>query len=290
MYVLRRPAPSLRRFIEHYWFVAEAGEAPVDLRIEVFVDLRADLIFNFGAPYRRSVIGGSTLVLAHSNLDAQRLVPIRIEQRGRVRAAGARFHLGGVAPFTDVHLADWSGTTSAPAGIFGPAARRLEAALRKERDLDAAAVLLDAFFVERLGSNGPDPRFRGALDLLQDSAGTLPLGDIADAARMSTRHLQRLFARHLGFPPKTVARVLRFQHALTGLMDDPQAVLGDLAAASGYFDQAHFIKDFSRFSGGVPRGYRGYYPPAAPTDFAPNVVVFLQDLTGASDPDWRHDH
>ena len=98
---------------------------------------------------------------------------------------------------------------------------------------------------------------------------------------MSTRHLQRLFARDLGFPPKTVARVLRFQRALTGLMDDPRRSLGELAAASGYFDQAHFIKDFRRFSGGVPRGYRGYYPPAAPTDFAPNVVVFVQDLTGS---------
>lgn len=30
-------------------------------------------------------------------------------------------------------------------------------------------------------------------------------------------------------------------------------------------------------TGGVPRGYRGYYPPAAPRDFAPNVVLFVQD-------------
>jgi AraC-like DNA-binding protein len=50
-----------------------------------------------------------------------------------------------------------------------------------------------------------------------------------------------------------------------------------VAAQAGYFDHAHFIKDFRRMSGGVPRGWRGYYPADAPSDFAPNVVVFLQD-------------
>jgi hypothetical protein len=29
-------------------------------------------------------------------------------------------------------------------------------------------------------------------------------------------------------------------------------------------------------TGGLPRGYRGYYPPDGPSDFAPNVVVFVQ--------------
>lgn len=35
-------------------------------------------------------------------------------------------------------------------------------------------------------------------------------------------------------------------------------------------------------TGGVPRGYRGYFPAEVPTDFAPNVVVFVQDVQGAS--------
>ena len=60
-------------------------------------------------------------------------------------------------------------------------------------------------------------------------------------------------------------------------MEDPGHPLAEVAAEAGYFDQAHFIKDFRQMTGGVPRGYRGYYPKDAPTDFAPNVVAFLQD-------------
>ncbi len=100
---------------------------------------------------------------------------------------------------------------------------------------------------------------------------------MAEAAGVSARQLGRLFARHLGVAPKVAARVLRFQSALRTLMRDPGCSLAEVAAAAGYFDQAHFIRDFRRFTGGVPRGYRGYYPPAAPTDFAPNVVLFVQD-------------
>ena len=285
MYILRRPAAQLRGFIEHYWFVLDVAGESVVLRVEVFVDARADLIFNFGAPYRREVIGGSAAEIAASNFDAQRLVPIRIEQHGRVRVSGVRFHLGGVGPFTTTPLAAWSGSTPTPEVLFGTGAEQLERELRDERDPDAAAALLDAFFLERLASVGPNHTFVLALDALRASAGQAGSAELTEAAEVSHRHLERLFARELGFPPKTVGRVLRFQRALKSLMSTPDESLSALATATGYFDQAHFIRDFKQFTGGIPRGYRGYYPPAAPTDFAPNVVVFVQDGRGVLDRD-----
>jgi AraC-like DNA-binding protein len=285
MYILRRPAAQLRDFIEHYWFVLDVAGESVDLRVEVFVDARADLIFNFGAPYRREVIGGPAAEIAASNFDAQRLVPIRIEQHGRVRVSGVRFHLGGVGPFTTSPLAASSGSAPAPGVLFGAGAEQLEDRLRDERDPDAAAALLDAFFLARLGRVGPNRTFVVALDALRASGGLAGSAELAEAAGVSRRHLERLFARELGFPPKTVGRVMRFQRALTSLMSTPDESLSALASATGYFDQAHFIRDFKQFTGGIPRGYRGYYPPAAPTDFAPNVVVFVQDGSGSLDRD-----
>lgn len=275
MYVLRRPAPQLREFIEHYWFVLDEGLG-ADLEVQVFADVRADLIFNFGVPYRRSVIGGDTVEIAHSNFDAQRLVPIRIQQRGAVRVEGVRFQLGGVAPFTATRLADWSGSTPEPQVVFGDPVVDIETALRSEPDPDAAAYLLDRFFLQQLEQHGPHPGFVQALALLQADETRAPV-ELAREVGVSIRHLERLFARELGYPPKVVARVLRFQRTLRQLMDDRHIALGDLAETAGYFDQAHFIRDFRRFSGGVPRGYRGYYPPDGPSDFAPNVVVFVQD-------------
>lgn len=285
MYVLRAPAEPLRRFIEHYWFVSHAPGDEVDLRVEVFVDARADLVFNFEAPYRREVIGGGVVELATSNLDAQRLDPIRIVQRGRVRIAGVRFRLGGVAPFAREPLAPHTGATPSPDAVLGPETRDLEAALRNDPGPDAAAALLDAFFLARFATDAGHAAFERALDALVAGGGQPAVSELADVAGTSERQLERLFARHLGIPPKTVGRIVRFQGALRSLMADPGCPLGEIAVGAGYYDQAHFVRDFRLFSGGVPRGYRGYYPPEAPSDFAPNVVVFVQDAEPLAAPD-----
>jgi hypothetical protein len=144
MYELRRPAAGLSRFIEHYWFVTSTPQAPVDLRVEVFVDGRADLIFNFGASYVRQVIGGEARKISRSNLDAQRLHPIRIAQRGIVRTTGVRFRLGGVGPFARAPLHTFTNATVPPQAALGSEARALEGTLRDTADLDEQARCLVA--------------------------------------------------------------------------------------------------------------------------------------------------
>ncbi len=280
MYQLRPPSPALAAYIESYWFV-EPDPDPVDLGVDVFVDGRADLILNFGVPYTRRVIGGAATEHAGSNLDAQRLVPIRIEQRGRVHLVGVRFRLGGVGPFVRQELRPFTGATPTPSAVFGPGVEAVEAAVAA-LDPDAAAARLDAFFLESLRLDAGRPGFERALAALTASDGRAEVADVAAAAGASVRQVDRWFARQLGIPPKVVGRILRFQAALRALMRDPGCPLADVALAAGYFDQAHFIRDFRRMSGGVPRGYRGYFPPAGPADFAPNVVVFVQDGRGKS--------
>ncbi len=277
MYELRTPEEPLQRFIEHYWFVTHPEQAPVDLRVDVFVDARADLIFNFGVPYRREVLGGGAAEHRRSNLDAQRLVPIRIRQRGLVRISGVRFRLGGLGAFVRRPLRPCTGLTLEPHELLGSAASALESELATTLDLDAQARLLDAFFLARLALAASYETFQRILTELVRNEGSASIRALASDTRVPGRQVDRLFAKHLGVAPKTMARVLRFQGALAALMHDPTCSLVDLAARAGYFDHAHFIKDFKRMSGGVPRGYRGYFPPSGPTDFAPNVVVFLQD-------------
>jgi AraC-like DNA-binding protein len=276
MYELRAPHPELAPFVEHYWFVTAEG-GPVDLRVDVFVDARADLVLNFGVPYTRQVIGGDPVEHVGSNLDAQRLRPIRIVQRGLVRIAGVRFRLGGLAPFARVPLRPFTDETPPPAAVLGEDADALESAVRAESDASVRAELFDRFFRSRLVLDAAHARFARALDHLVRSDGNASIEDLAQVAGVTGRQVDRLFARRLGIAPKTVGRVLRFQRALRTLMRDPGRALAEIAADAGYFDQAHFVKDFRRMTGGVPRGYRGYYPPDVPTDFAPNLVVFLQD-------------
>lgn len=280
MYALRQPAEALRPHIESYWSVSPDAGGAVDLRVDVYVDARADLVFNFGAPYTREVIGGAARTVARSNLDAQRLRPIRITQRGAVEVCGVRFHVGGVGVFVDRELAAFTDATPDPAEVFGAEILRVEQELREACDIDARARILDAFFLARRAVDAGREALDRALALAVEGAGRATVAELARAAGTSTRQLDRLFARHVGVAPKTLSRVLRFQSALRALMRDPACPLADVAAAAGYFDQSHFVKNFKKFTGGVPRGYRGYFPEAGPHDFAPNVVAFVQAGAG----------
>ena len=150
MYELRPPAPALRPFIENYWFVRHAPGESVELCVDVYVDARADLIFNFGAPYLREIIGEQAVEYSHSNLDAQRTVPIRITQRGAIQTSGVRFRLGGLGPFARSPLANWTGATPRPADVLGETAAALEGALAACLQPTEQADLLDAYFLAKM--------------------------------------------------------------------------------------------------------------------------------------------
>ena len=72
----------------------------------------------------------------------------------------------------------------------------------------------------------------------------------AGAAAISPRR----FREHVGLPPKALARILRFERAAERLRGG--ADLSDAALDSGYYDQAHFNRDFKAFAGVTPTEYR----------------------------------
>lgn len=278
MYRLSQPASDLAPFIESYWHVDATPEVPFALTVDVFVDGRADLVFNFGVGYHRSVPGSPPRLLRQGNLDAQRLTPIRIEQRGALQIVGARFRAGGLMPFVQHSLHRWTGAVVGLVEAFGPAVGPLDAALRdRAGDAAAQATLLDAWFIERLSMS---PAKHAAFDMVQRvtaSQGSVRVEDLARDAGLSFRTVDRLFRRHVGFAPKTWAQIVRFQRALERLKVDPGCTLSQVAAELGYYDQSHLAREYRRFSGNTPGRHAGFFPGDAPADFAPNVVRFVQD-------------
>ncbi|WP_242659289.1 helix-turn-helix transcriptional regulator [Thermostaphylospora chromogena] len=91
---------------------------------------------------------------------------------------------------------------------------------------------------------GPDPAAPAILRALR--VGTR-VGTVAADLGFSERHLYRRCMAAFGYGPKTVQRVMRFQHALR--LARRGRPLADVAAASGYADQAHMTNDVRRLAG-----------------------------------------
>ena len=98
-----------------------------------------------------------------------------------------------------------------------------------------------------------------ALAMLRQSAGQ-PVSKLAEGLGYSPRHFQRKLNDFAGLSPRLYRRITRFERAVELIQVSAQHGTLDwsaLAAACGYNDQAHFIRDFHRFAGQTPVMYLG---------------------------------
>jgi AraC-like DNA-binding protein len=82
-----------------------------------------------------------------------------------------------------------------------------------------------------------------------------PVGALARTLAVSPRSLQRAFARSVGVGPKWVLSRRRVQLAAELVALDPGVDLAGLAERVGYYDQAHFGRDFAAATGSTPAAY-----------------------------------
>jgi AraC-like DNA-binding protein len=119
----------------------------------------------------------------------------------------------------------------------------------------ARLALLDAYIERRVAEAPPAPReIEWSWQRLLGSGGAVPVAELAEEVGWSRRHLAARFREHVGLPPKALARILRFERAAERLRGG--AGLADAALDSGYYDQAHFNRDFKAFAGVTPTQYR----------------------------------
>jgi AraC-like DNA-binding protein len=78
------------------------------------------------------------------------------------------------------------------------------------------------------------------------------LDKLVGECNISNRYLQKIFLEKIGYSPKYFIKIVRFQHALQDLSGERTGSLTSLAYKAGYFDQAHFIRDFKQFTGFTP--------------------------------------
>ena len=116
--------------------------------------------------------------------------------------------------------------------------------------------LLDAFCRSELYLHNVELEPLDELLMHLRSVDELPsVAELANMANVGIRSLQRHTRQALGISPKSYLQVLRFNRTLSELNAIDFAQWQDPVFDAGYYDQAHFIKDFKRFTGHAPTAY-----------------------------------
>jgi AraC-like DNA-binding protein len=137
--------------------------------------------------------------------------------------------------------------------VFGEAGRNLTAALYDAPDWNDRFDLLDGAIALRIEHAHPlSGGMLWAWDRLLETAGHVAIGSLSTELGWSRRRFAARFKEDVGLAPKVFARVLRFNHAVQTLKARDSRRLSDVALDCGYYDQAHFDRDFRAFAGVTP--------------------------------------
>jgi AraC-like DNA-binding protein len=243
VFSLERPlptAPDLAAFIEHYWIVRW--------------DLRGR------PPYLQETLPHPTvhLVLDPPESRIFGVVTARFARRieGAGQALGVKFRPAGFFPFARRPVCDFTDRTVPISDVLSGDALALERAVLAQGDTAAQVALVEAFL--RADLPPPDPTvllLAGVVDLARDDRAIARVEELAERAGVNARTLQRQFRRYVGVGPKWVIRRYRLHEAAERLAGGEAVDQARLAHELGYFDQAHFIKDFTALIGRSPGSY-----------------------------------
>jgi AraC-like DNA-binding protein len=146
--------------------------------------------------------------------------------------------------------------------VLGAGAAELVERLGDAVGWEERFAILDAVLARRLAEAPEIPaEVAWAWGRLVATGGGTPVRVLSGESGWSERRLLRGFREHVGVPPKTFGRMLRFRRAIERLERDGLAALGEVALDCGYYDQAHFNRDFRAFAGGPPSDHVGRLLP-----------------------------
>lgn len=246
------PSPDLEPFIRCYWSLDLPSEEFPEKQT-IVPDGCMEMIFHYGDHYFQYVAKNKKIAQPKCFLFGQITHTLEIEPSGITGIFSVRFQPNGFLPFTTIPLERMHNRAVPLEEIFGKEVQNLEKKILESHNTNSRIQTIEKFLLEKLQT--PDLSYRIAkecVEILMQSRGQLRVDELSNQLSINRRNLERKFVSAIGLSPKQLSKMIRLQSALK-MMDSPEFTnLTNLAYQNGYFDQAHFIKDFKEFTGLSP--------------------------------------
>ena len=138
--------------------------------------------------------------------------------------------------------------------VLGRVATELHDRVSSRKDGESRLDVIEQWMRSRVDDNrgrSVRPELIWAWRVLQDNGGRFRVDDLAREVSLSPRQLRTLMVAETGLSPKQLARQFRFDGVIAQLADGSSS-LAEIAASTGYADQAHLAREFRQMAGCTP--------------------------------------
>jgi AraC-like DNA-binding protein len=126
----------------------------------------------------------------------------------------------------------------------------LEEKLQESKSDKQRISAVEQFLISKLNPGVQDLLVLSAISMIYKSKGNIRIKDLAKALHSSQSPLEKRFRGKVGTSPKKFSSLVRFKNSIDHYR--PDRSLTDLSYEMGFYDQAHFIKEFRNFTGDSP--------------------------------------
>lgn len=255
------PAPHcLSEIVQRY--VVFEGHLPNNFiwKHDLIPALIEYIFFNLAETPQTFIIENKKIVLHDVLVTGQYSVPLSANLSGHVKLIGVAIKTPGVARLFNVPLKYMSNWALSLHDLMGQKADEICNLIRDKTTIAASLEVIEYFLQEQLmRSKSLNQNLLYAHNLIISSSGTQSIKKIAQEIRLSERSLQKNFINQIGIPPKVYSRVTKFNEVIWHF-NTHKRISHDIIHKLEYFDQAHFIHDFKKFSGLSPLAYFKNHP------------------------------
>jgi AraC-like DNA-binding protein len=252
------PHHALQNYIYQYWYLATTDPSefghlkqmmfPVDFGGLSFYFLQKPILQHYKNNIRKEVWALYTGLITSP-------CSITFQPKQYIEAFVVAFLPHG---FSDLFQIDVSTTTDRLPDFFGLCntdGKKLYKEIEGAQDFEAKVKIADDYFIKKLPETDNTRQIKDALQKIINSNGMIDMKQLASEVNMSWSSLERHFKKRIGVSPKMYARFKRFHFALALLTQPSPKSWVEIAHTCGYYDQAHLIREFYKFTNQKPSAF-----------------------------------
>jgi AraC-like DNA-binding protein len=251
------PRPELEGLIECYWMMYSDDLEPTIEKI--IPDGFTELIFNYRDVYRAKTGEGSWKLQSPNLLAGQLRTYFYLQNTGVTGSVAIKLKPAALTQLFGLSMGQYLDKIVDLDSFPNPELGQLKELIlafgdigRNKQEHQVKQVLDNYFTVlHKTASENP---LQAPLNLIFSSNGMISVADMAEAAGVGERQLERLFKRYIGLSPKYYARIIRFNYIFQ-LIKSKKSSWAEIVYQSGYYDQSHFIRNFKAITGEDPSSY-----------------------------------
>lgn len=252
------PSPQLSPFVECYYGWEKQETAGQPLVIESPPSGFGSMVFNYGDAYRVGNSQQRSASVPESFLTGQATQNYLLTLPGRIAMVGIVFKPAGLSSLFGLPMYEFTDERTDLSDVLGAVVPTLQARLAEAEGPAARIRLLEQFLNRQLGKKSdPFDRTDYAANRIVSQKGVTNINDLMGDLYVCRRQFERQFLHKVGVSPKYYARIRRVGYLCARLASQRWQVADwhDLIYQSGYYDQSHFIREFTQFMGKRPTIY-----------------------------------